>query len=215
MVALPAATVDMSHIAAKGLRLISLIDRQSDAPASGLLNEEEMSKRNFIYEQLGDPRVIVVGKLSILLLLSGTYLDYPGRVGHQRRIRRLIRVISYNSPVHPAVWAECYSRWRALSQPVYEALNDGYERVDLPTHFFGTEPVSLLGTLIQPFTHLISQGHEGGVAKLDSLSCNIVWCLHVGETGFVSVAEGHSNGHDPRQDTSAHQRPCPCGELHR
>jgi hypothetical protein len=47
-----------------------------------------------------------------------------GRVGHQKRIRRLIRLISYVSPIHSAVWAECYARWRAISQPVYDALNE-------------------------------------------------------------------------------------------
>ncbi|KAF6748926.1 hypothetical protein DFP72DRAFT_914993 [Ephemerocybe angulata] len=102
---LPAANTEMSLLATKGLRLISLVDRQPDAPVSTLLGEEETSKRNFIYQQLGDPRVVTVG-----------------RVVHQKRVRRLIRLISYKSPVHPAVWAECYARWKAISQPVYEAM---------------------------------------------------------------------------------------------
>ena len=61
MVALPSANVDMSHLAAKGLRLISLMASQPDAPVSVLLSEEETSKRNFIYEQLGDPKVVLIG----------------------------------------------------------------------------------------------------------------------------------------------------------
>lgn len=61
MVTLPSANVDISHLAAKGLRLIALVERQPDVPVSDLLGEDELSKRNFIYEQLGDPRVVLVG----------------------------------------------------------------------------------------------------------------------------------------------------------
>ncbi|TFK24729.1 hypothetical protein FA15DRAFT_406917 [Coprinopsis marcescibilis] len=107
MVALTSSGVEISHLAAKGLRHLSQVERNPEAPLSRLIGEDEFRKRNFIYEQLGDPRVIVVG-----------------RVGHQRRIRKFIRLLSFSSPIHTAVWAECYSRWRAISQPVYEALND-------------------------------------------------------------------------------------------
>ncbi|KAJ2930404.1 hypothetical protein H1R20_g6694, partial [Candolleomyces eurysporus] len=122
MAALPSANVDMSHLAAKGLRLISLMDSLPNAPISVLLSEEETSKRNFIYEQLGDPNVVLIG-----------------RVGHQRRIRKLIRLISFNSPAHPAVWAECYSRWRAISQPVYEVLNQSLDGTDAPRTVFSNQ----------------------------------------------------------------------------
>lgn len=43
-----------------------------------------------------------------------------GRVGHQKRIRKYIRLISYSSPAHNAVWSECYSRWKAISAPIFE-----------------------------------------------------------------------------------------------
>lgn len=68
MVTLPTGNVDISHLAAKGLRLIALVERQPDVPVTDLLGEEELSKRNFIYEQLGDPRVVLVGACTSLAL---------------------------------------------------------------------------------------------------------------------------------------------------
>lgn len=50
-----------SHLAAKGLRLISHAERQPDAPVNQTVTDEDRSKRNPIYEQLGDPKVMVVG----------------------------------------------------------------------------------------------------------------------------------------------------------
>ncbi|EFI27794.1 hypothetical protein CC1G_14717 [Coprinopsis cinerea okayama7 len=107
MVSLTASDVNISHLAAKSLRLLAQVEQRPNAPSSPILGEEEFSKRNFVYEQIGDPRVMVVG-----------------RVGYQKRLRKLIRLISYSSPIHSAVWAECYGRWRSISQPVYEALNE-------------------------------------------------------------------------------------------
>ncbi|KAH6914612.1 hypothetical protein BKA70DRAFT_1180120 [Coprinopsis sp. MPI-PUGE-AT-0042] len=107
MISLTASAVNLSNLAAKGLRLLAQVEQNPGAPISSILGEDELRKRNFIYEQLGDPNVVVVG-----------------RAGHQKRIRKLIRLISYTSPIHSAVWAECYARWRAISQPVYDALNE-------------------------------------------------------------------------------------------
>lgn len=45
-------------------------------------------------------------------------------MGHQKRIRKLVRLISYPSAVHVAVWEECYWRWRALSEIPFDGVND-------------------------------------------------------------------------------------------
>lgn len=55
----------VSHLAAKGLRLLSHAERQPDAPINNILTDEDRSKRNPIYEQLGDPRVMIVGMYMI------------------------------------------------------------------------------------------------------------------------------------------------------
>jgi hypothetical protein len=53
---------DVSQLAAQGLRLIAQAERHPDAPVNMGLTEEERSKRNPIYEQLGDPSVVIVGE---------------------------------------------------------------------------------------------------------------------------------------------------------
>lgn len=107
LVSLTSADSHVSHLAAKGLRLLSHAERQPDAPVNKAVTDEVRSKRNPIYEQLGDPKVMIVG-----------------RVGHQKRIRKLVRLISYPSAVHVAVWEECYWRWRALSEIPFDGVND-------------------------------------------------------------------------------------------
>lgn len=55
---------EVSQLAAQGLRLIAQAERHPDAPVNMGLTDEERSKRNPIYEQLGDPSVVVVGELT-------------------------------------------------------------------------------------------------------------------------------------------------------
>jgi hypothetical protein len=55
-----------------------------------------------------------------------------GRVGHQKRIRKLVRLITYASAVHVAVWEECYWRWRALSEMIFESLADSADVAENP-----------------------------------------------------------------------------------
>lgn len=61
LVSLTSVSSDVSQLAAQGLRLIAQAERQPGAPVNHGLTEEERSKRNPIYEQLGDPSVIIVG----------------------------------------------------------------------------------------------------------------------------------------------------------
>ena len=39
-------------------------------------------------------------------------------MGHQKRIRKLIRMLSFSAGIHIVVWEECYWRWRALNESI-------------------------------------------------------------------------------------------------
>ena len=52
----------MSQSAAKGLRLICQAEQQPGAPPNPTITDEDRAQRNPIYEQLGDPRVTVIGR---------------------------------------------------------------------------------------------------------------------------------------------------------
>ncbi|KAF8559154.1 hypothetical protein OG21DRAFT_1570167 [Imleria badia] len=99
LVSLTSVNSEVSQLAAQGLRLIAQAERHPDAPVNMGLTEEERSKRNPIYEQLGDPSVVVVG-----------------RVREQKRVRKLLRLVAYTSPINIAVWEECFWRWNGLSE---------------------------------------------------------------------------------------------------
>lgn len=106
---------EVSQLAAQGLRLIAQAERHPDAPVNMGLTEEERSKRNPIYEQLGDPSVIIVGKLTSNRNAVSTDMGI-GRVREQKRVRKLLRLVAYTSPINIAVWEECFWRWSSLSE---------------------------------------------------------------------------------------------------
>lgn len=62
LVSLPSADNTISQSAAKGLRMICRAELQRDAPPNPTITDEDRAQRNPIYEQLGDPRVAVVGR---------------------------------------------------------------------------------------------------------------------------------------------------------
>ncbi|KAI0340881.1 hypothetical protein BDW22DRAFT_1485833 [Trametopsis cervina] len=99
MVTLTSADRLVSATASSCLRLIAGAERQKGPAPSHLITEEEKAKRYPVYEQLGDSRALVLG-----------------RVADQKRIRKLIRLLAIPSPAHVAVWEECYWRWAALGE---------------------------------------------------------------------------------------------------
>ena len=62
LVALTSSDNTISQAAAKGLRLISQAEQQPGAPPNPTITDEDRAQRNPIYEQLGDPRVTVIGR---------------------------------------------------------------------------------------------------------------------------------------------------------
>lgn len=107
LVSLTSADSNVSALAAKGLRFLARAEHQPNAPINPTLSDDARSARNLTYEQLGDPTIIVVG-----------------RVGHQKRVRKCIRGISYSSAIYVAVWQECYWRWRKLTEMVFEVTEN-------------------------------------------------------------------------------------------
>ena len=69
LVSLASADNTISQSAAKGLRMICRAELQPDAPPNPTITDEDRAQRNPIYEQLGDPRVAVVGRFAFFELL--------------------------------------------------------------------------------------------------------------------------------------------------
>ncbi|KAH9854976.1 hypothetical protein C2E23DRAFT_883516 [Lenzites betulinus] len=104
----------VSLTACNCLRLLTQVERSPGMPPYLEGNPEDANKRHPVYEQLGDPKVSMIG-----------------RVGHQKRIRKLVRLISAPTAVHVAVWQELFFRWCALTEMTvrmtFEQTTDGFE----------------------------------------------------------------------------------------
>ncbi|KAL7282669.1 hypothetical protein ACG7TL_004142 [Trametes sanguinea] len=120
LVCLSSADGVVSLTACNCLRLLAQAERAPNSAPYPEGNEEEANKRHPVYEQLGDPKVSMIG-----------------RVGHQKRIRKLMRLITSPTAVHVAVWQELYFRWCALTEMTvrmtFDQTTDGFE--------VGTAPV--------------------------------------------------------------------------
>lgn len=115
LVSLTSLNINVSLTAAHCLRLISEVERFPDVPLNGNMTEEDRAKRYPIYDQLGDPKVPVVG-----------------RVAHQKRMRKLVRLIASPNPMYIAVWEECLTRARLLGDTIKAGKDDSAsDEVDL------------------------------------------------------------------------------------
>ncbi|KAJ7620066.1 hypothetical protein FB45DRAFT_146957 [Roridomyces roridus] len=107
LVTLTSEDSQISQLAARGLRYIAYLENLPGAPAALIADDEQLSQRHIVYEQLGDPRVMIVG-----------------RVGYQKRMRKLLRILSFPSVIHVAVWQECYWRWVYLYNFIKETVDE-------------------------------------------------------------------------------------------
>lgn len=73
MVTLTSAERHASAMAATCLRLIAGAERQKGNPPPHLTSEEEKAKRYPVFEQLGDPKSLVLGALRLASLESCAY----------------------------------------------------------------------------------------------------------------------------------------------
>ncbi|KAJ7821199.1 hypothetical protein B0H14DRAFT_2831907 [Mycena olivaceomarginata] len=99
---------NVSQMAARSLRYLAFLESAPGAEAAPVADDDLVSKRHLVYEQMGDPRVLIVG-----------------RVGHQKRLRMLMRLLSSPSPINVAVWTELYWRWQYL----YSFVKDTVEEI--------------------------------------------------------------------------------------
>ena len=118
LVALTSSDNGISELAAQGLRLISHAERFPDAPVNPYISDDDKSKRNPIYEQLGDPNVTIAGKCRDKVTVSSLLIRHIGRLNHQRRVRKLIRMLTFSAGFQVVVWQECYNRWRVLDDKI-------------------------------------------------------------------------------------------------
>ena len=61
VVSLTSADSGVSQSASKGLRILAETDRQPGAPLPSLADQDDRKNRNAVYEELGDPNVMIVG----------------------------------------------------------------------------------------------------------------------------------------------------------
>ncbi|KAF7432844.1 Ras GTPase activating protein ira2 [Pleurotus ostreatus] len=104
LVSLTSADMMISQMAGRGLRCLAIAERQPGAPLAPGLTPEARAHRQKVYDKLGDPNIVVVG-----------------RVGQQKRIRRLLRSMTHASAMHIAVWEECWARWAALNEVIKQS----------------------------------------------------------------------------------------------
>jgi len=107
LVSLTSLNINVSLTAAHCLRLIAEAERLPGVPLNENMSEEDRVKRYPIYDQIGDPKVPVLG-----------------RVVHQKRIRKLVRLIANPNPVYIAVWEECFTRARLLGDTIKAGKDD-------------------------------------------------------------------------------------------
>lgn len=90
LVALTSTDKGLSQLAAQGLRFIAQAESQVGAPKNPGMAEEERFERHPIYDQLGDPHVIVVGKTENSYALMSAEL----------KLRRTRRTAEANPETH-------------------------------------------------------------------------------------------------------------------
>lgn len=107
--------------------MISQAERMPDAPIAHYISDDDRSKRNLIYEQLGDPRVTVAGVFVAFLVCFSVHLS-PGRLNYQKRIRKLVRMLSSSIGLQVVVWQECFNRWRYINDaiPLLSDTSEGF-----------------------------------------------------------------------------------------
>ncbi|KAJ6587786.1 hypothetical protein B0H10DRAFT_2233906 [Mycena sp. CBHHK59/15] len=115
LVTLTSEDTNVSYLAAKGLRHLAYLESVPGAPPAPVVDDELRSKRHLVYEQLGDPRVLI------------------------KRMRKLIRLLSFPSAIHIAVWEECYWRWRSLLNTLVDSMAQAAEATQA-----GREKIQLL-----------------------------------------------------------------------
>ncbi|QRV73161.1 GTPase-activating protein [Ceratobasidium sp. AG-Ba] len=94
LIALTSVHQDIVTHASRNLGHLVTIERLELAPEPSGCSADLLLKRASVYEALGDPNVLIVG-----------------RIAHQKRVRRLLRTAAAPSTINLATWSECFVRW--------------------------------------------------------------------------------------------------------
>jgi hypothetical protein len=48
-----------------------------------------------------------------------SFINPTGRLGYQKKVRKLIRMLTFSAGIQVVVWQECFNRWRVLDDKIY------------------------------------------------------------------------------------------------
>ena len=109
-------------------------------------------------------------------------LTLLGRVGHQKRIRKLIRMLSFSAGIHVVVWEECYCRWQALNESMSREGSTSVDGADSGSSHSLTQQARFLSFL---FTSMTSRSETTGcpfsMAQSDFVPCCSGRIMHSNE----------------------------------
>ena len=96
-----------------------------------------------------------------------------GRVGHQKRIRKLVRLLSFSAGIHVVVWEECYWRWRTLNESIHN-MGGGKDGKDGPSH---SQQARFLSFFILYSNDFMFKNHRTPVFNGKILLCSLLLWL--------------------------------------
>ena len=97
-------------------------------------------------------------------------------MGHQKRIRKLVRMLSFSAGLQVVVWEECYWRWRSLNESMYHLSGDNIDGIDSTSHPQQARSLSLFFR-IRMISCLRITGGPFSMAKSDFVPCCFGWIL--------------------------------------
>ncbi|KAG9100039.1 Ras GTPase activating protein ira2, partial [Ceratobasidium sp. 370] len=109
LIALTSVHQDIVTHASRNLGQLVAIERLELAPEPSGCSADLLLKRASVYDALGDPNVLIVG-----------------RIAHQKRIRKLLRTAAAPSTINLTTWSECFTRWDERTSRL-EHLTDGFQ----------------------------------------------------------------------------------------
>ncbi|KAG9123617.1 Ras GTPase activating protein ira2 [Ceratobasidium sp. 392] len=109
LIALTSVHQDIVTHASRNLGQLVAIERLELTPEPSGCSADLLLKRASVYDALGDPNVLIVG-----------------RIAHQKRIRKLLRTAAAPSTINLTTWSECFTRWDERTSRL-EHLTDGFQ----------------------------------------------------------------------------------------
>ncbi|KAG9091505.1 Ras GTPase activating protein ira2, partial [Ceratobasidium sp. UAMH 11750] len=121
LIALTSVHQDIVTHASRNLGQLVAIERLELAPEPSGCSADLLLKRASVYDALGDPNVLIVG-----------------RIAHQKRIRKLLRTAAAPSTINLTTWSECFTRWDERTSRLEHLTDDGLMEWQNLTMFLAT-----------------------------------------------------------------------------